>query len=71
MEPKDFQADVLVRLDTIERKLDAVARNVAAEPRGRGKVEAPELPASVLELLGKIANACDVTGYDGLGRRVG
>jgi hypothetical protein len=61
-----FEDDVLRRLDTIERKLDAVSRNIAADPNGRrDKGVTAELPASVLELLGKIADRVGVPGHSG------
>jgi hypothetical protein len=69
MDAKDFQGEVLRRLDTMERQLAAIERNVVAIKPGGGKPAG--LPAEVLELLGKIANASGVSGYDTLGRKVG
>ena len=65
----NFDEQVLLRLETLERKVDAIARNVEAEPKGKPATE--RLTPEVLELLGKIANALGVYGYDGLGRKVG
>jgi hypothetical protein len=68
MAKNDFEAEVLRRLDTIERQLAAIQRNLAAEPRG---AKPAAIPAAALELLGRIANAVNVSGYDTLGRKVG
>jgi hypothetical protein len=52
----------------MERQLAAIQRNLAAEPRASKPIG---LPGEVLELLGQIANALNVSGYDTLGRKVG
>ena len=62
-----FEDEVLRRLDAMERKLIAIERNVAAEPKG--KPATTRLPGELSELLGRIAYACDVPGYTADGKR--